>query len=1020
MTKNNIFLLDGYTSFYTLGALSDDSDDVLTLSQTLYDGGTFDIKNLVSKAFDVKSFETSIVFDIKSTRELKKLSKPNQPYSLKVGSNVRYKNKSYDVIGFYYNQFAQLNIVSPILFNPSNLVLDVSNLFYGLKTNDEVKQIINDNLKAGKYSADIVFPLTVGVKNYKKELSNIQQPPFTSLDSISIKRKQTVKSGEPLIPYQLDLNQLDFDEFKSALDIGGVMEWQERKDDPFYLEIKDFKDLNEKKINSDKEYDVFNSKYILSHLTINGKQNALLPYNIVNQSITSDNRFSDLATEIMYSTPIGKIKPILRYGVSDGTFLEGEMYGGKYIFGIGHGAFTRVHRNTFINSILFSDPSLKGNFYGLNGSSNDFINENEADLKRGDSAYISEDYSAYVLKENTFYGGFFASSGTIAKNSDTDNEILPFGAVFKKNGIYYYVISYLNDKYCFCVKTSTRNKIINPSFNPYTKTEIKASFKKFTKKEVFNAFQKEGHIFDIPDSYYSLPQSKPNVDKEKRKEVNNTLVTDVFLDKRKEQFDVLQNNFPELGNTFLGILSVLDKSLSKPKLDKLVFEKGLIYLTLFSSSSNYQSNSKKYDDDADKDLTRRSRMIGEKESSQNYVILKQQKEFSKISKEIVDLAVDTSRIKIGNNPLYIGLKNFEDYQKYALTRLVLNIWDNASLWELNGSRTFNRNMIAFPSHNDINVLSKDIFLGDLPSMFLSGIKSEGYSDGVKTFFFIGKRYDTKLGIRLNDLKSIRTKLYRIAQIIFVSNILQILYRNANKVLVSKANNSYDEFMENANFIRQIKQFDLSIPFDEFVDNLTDIKFSPSVLVRKDLSDKLSENDLKVEQITRYQNAMKLNRDKDIFKELILQLDKLYGGVFKLKERIIKNKSKEILNKFPKVEEKESIISQEYELLKDYKEKGYLLISNSEENEMLIDFHNDLVDEETGDVISIGIDKNETYIISSSDEQTERWRSYGFLDEKPNDIEEDEFDDTDLFEDAFEELGDEFLENLDKLDIDELI
>ena len=939
MTKNNIFLLDGYTSFYTLGALSDDSDDVLTLRQTLYDGGTFDIKNLVSKAFDVKSFENSVVFDIKNTRELKNLSKPNQPYSLKVGSNVRYKNKSYDVIGFYYNQFAQLNIVSPILFNPSSLVSDVSNLFYGLKTNDEVKQIINDNLKAGKYSADIVFPLTVGVKNYKKELSNIQQPPFTSLDSISIKRKQTVKSGEPLIPYQLDLNQLDFDKFKSNMD--DVLEWKAKKDDASYLDIKDFKDLVEKKIDNSNEYDVFNDgNYIISHLTINGKQNALLPYNIVNQSSTSDNRFSDLSIEIMYSTPIGKIKPILRYGVSKANYSADEMYGGKYIFGIGHGAFSRVFTNNFINSILFSDPSLKGNFYGLNGSSNDFINENEADLKRGDSTYIDTDYSAYVLKENTFYGGFFATSGTIAKNSDTDNEILPFGAVFNKNGIYYYVISYLNDDYCFCVKTSTRDKIINPNFNPYTKTEIKASFKKFTKKEVFNAFKKEGHIFEIPDSFYSLPQSKQNVDKEKRKDVNSTLVTDVFLDKRKEQFDVLQNNFPELGNTFLGILSVLDKSLSKPKLDKLVFEKGLIYLTLFNSSSNYQSNSKKYSKEDDEGLVRMSRMIGEKELSQNYVILKEQKEFSKISKEIVDLAVDTSRIKIGDNPLYIGLKTFEDYQKYALTRLVLNIWDNASLWELNGSRTFNQNMIKFPPHNDINVLSKDIFLGDLPSMFLSGIKSQGHSDGVKNFFYIGKIYNTKLGIRLNDLKSIRTKLYRIAQIIFVSNILQILYRNAHKVLVSKANNSYDEFMENANFIRQIKQFDLSIPFDEFVDNLTDIIFSPSVLVRQDLSDRLSENDLKLEQITRYQNAMQLNRDKDIFKELILQLDKLYGGIFKLKERIIDNKSTEILSNFPKVEVEE--------------------------------------------------------------------------------IEEDLFDDTDLFEDAFEELGDEFLENLEELDIEELI
>ena len=248
----------------------------------------------------------------------------------------------------------------------------------------------------------------------------------------------------------------------------------------------------------------------------------------------------------------------------------------------------------------------------------------------------------------------------------------------------------------------------------------------------------------------------------------------------------------------------------------------------------------------------------------------------------------------------------------------------------------------------------------------------------------------------------------------------IIEMSADRGAYIDQSQSLNIFMENANFIRQIKQFDLSIPFDELVDNLTNIKFSPSVLVRKDLSDRLSENDLKLEQITRYQNAMQLNRDKDIFKELILQLDKLYKGVFKLKERIIDNKSKEILNNFPKNEEKESIISQEYELLKDYKEKGYLLISNSEENEMLIDSHNDLVDEETGDVISIGIDKNQTYIISSSDEQTERWRSYGFLDEKPTDIEEDIFDDTDLFEDAFEELGDEFLENLEELDIDELI
>ena len=158
------------------------------------------------------------------------------------------------------------------------------------------------------------------------------------------------------------------------------------------------------------------------------------------------------------------------------------------------------------------------------------------------------------------------------------------------------------------------------------------------------------------------------------------------------------------------------------------------------------------------------------------------------------------------------MKTFEDYQKYALTRLVLNIWDNASLWELNGSTTFHRGTISFPSHNDINLLSKDVFLGDLPSMFLSGIKSEKTTDGVENFFYVGKQWSVYLGIRLKDLKSIRTRLYRIAQMIFVSNILQLLYKNAYNVIISRANNSYDEFIENSNLIRQIKQFDLSIPF----------------------------------------------------------------------------------------------------------------------------------------------------------------------------------------------------------------
>ena len=95
---------------------------------------------------------------------------------------------------------------------------------------------------------------------------------------------------------------------------------------------------------------------------------------------------------------------------------------------------------------------------------------------------------------------------------------------------------------------------------------------KMTTEEVKDALLNERESLAKMKMQHAIsPLENPMVLKEKRKDVNLTLVTDVFLDKRKEQFDVLQNNFPELGNTFLGILSVLDKSLSKPKLDKLVF-----------------------------------------------------------------------------------------------------------------------------------------------------------------------------------------------------------------------------------------------------------------------------------------------------------------------------------------------------------------------------------------------------------------------------------------------------------------
>jgi len=1028
MTKDRILLLDSYISFYTLGALTDDSDDVLVLNQTLYDG-TFPLKDLVSKSFDVKSFEKSVSFNIYNTTKLSKLRKPAMPYKLQVGSSVRYKNKTYQVIGYYYNQFAQLNIISPILFNPSNVVTDVANLFYGLKSNKEVIDIINDNFVAGKYSNDIVFPLTVGVKNYKKQLSNIQAPPFTSLDSLTVKKKEEIKVGEPLIPYEFDTNQLNKEQIKRSLQKYADANRIEQSDIDFYADINSFSDSELKRIPNDEDFKDFTHPMGLykqeynKHLSFGGGGLPLLPYNLITSSKLLAMSKKD---DIFYQTPIGNIYPLLRMGFLGyrGDYFTNQL-SKDYFFGIFVSKSNRIYYNDIIRNLLFTKAGKNKYEIYVNDNSKDFIDRIETDLYPTQSSLTSTDN--YSLKENTSYGGFYATSGTPKLNGLTDVRILPFGTVFKKNGIYYYVLSYLNsdiesNTHCFCVKTSDRSSTFTVNLNARTLTEMRSTFKKFTTDEVFRAFKKEGHIFDIDDSYYSLPQSAETI-KEREKDTSNpTLVTDVFLDKRAEQFEVLQSNFPKLSNTFLGILSVLDKSLSKPKLKELIQEKGLVYLSLKSSDLESNINRRGYNSDENNRFSNLLKKVAERKIEDTKSMLNA-KGGENISKEIKNLAVDTSKTLIGESDVfYVALKSYEDFQKYAVVRTAINLYDNFQLYELNERRMWNSDKIAFPMHNLYSSLSLDCFLGTMPNMYVSGISNQESPNDIN-FYLRGKSYGKVLQLPVfTNEENMNSRLYLYSQFIFVYSALQVLYKNAHRVLASQVENTYEDFIENSNFIRELKQYDLSLPLKYMVKNemIRDLQLAYGIKTGDYF--RFNEKQKKLYDLFSYNFIFRGGSEEDLieFETLLRELDKLYGGVFQLEEKIINNKSQSLFVNFPKVKAKESIISQEYELLKDYKEKGYLLISNSEENEMLIDYHNDLVDEETGDVISLGIDKNETYVISSNDEQTERWRSYGFLDEKPNDIEEDEFDDTDLFEDAFEELGDEFLENIEELDIDELI
>jgi len=944
MTKDRILLLESYISFYTLGALTDDSDDVLVLNQTLYDGTTFQLKDLVSKSFDVKSFESSVSFNIMSSNKLSKLRKPTIPYKLQIGSSVRYKNKSYQVIGYFYNEFAQLNIISPILFNPSNVVTDVANLFYGLKSNKEVKDIINDNFVAGKYSNDIVFPLTIGVKNYKKQLSNIQAPPFTSLDSLTIKKKEEIKVGEPLIPYQFDTNQFSKIRLKSILEELEQNGKITKSDINFYLDLKTFRDLIEKRIPNDEDYKNFGYEFYKSNNRIKDGELPLLPYNIV-----LDSKLQTLKDNYVYNTPIGNLHPIMRVG----SPLINMSYKNERLFGI-YNCNNRIAYSSFmIQKLLFTQYGKESYASKVAYDSKDFIDGEEYDLKNRQN--LVNKRRLYSLKENTFYGGFYATSGTPELNSTNDEKILPFGTIFKNRGIYYYVLSYLNtnigtNEYCLCIKASTRNKIIDLgfAFSSTLRTEIKANYRKFTTEEVYNAFKKEGHIFDIDDSYYSLPQSAEGIKEQKEEMPNTTLVTDVFLTKRAEQFEVLQSNFPQLSDTFLGILSVLDKSLSKPKITNLLEEKGLVYLQL-DSVNDSNTNRSKYDEEQNNAFKEKLKKVGERKLDETLQILKSAKGSENISDKILNLATDTYKIQMEDeSSLYIALKSYEDFQKYALSRIAINLKDNYELFVRNKRMIWNNRRINFPSHNSFSSLSLNCFLGTLNNLYVNGISQDGSDQDIPKFYLKKEdTYNKRFEIKVFEKASTYEKnAFAYSQFIFVYSALDILYRNAHRMIMATHNGQFDSFIQNENFVREIRQYDLSISLDFIKNNVKKMTFfyqsERSFVSYERLGDKAKILYQVFDRNIYFEFPSK--EDLSTFKTLIKNLDKIYGGVFNLEERIIKNKSNEILKNFPKISKKEQEIEEAEEM----------------------------------------------------------------------------YDDTDLFEDAFEELGDEFLENIEELDIDELI
>lgn len=902
MTRDRIYLISDVqgwvNTFYTLGAISDDSNLLMLLYAQAYGDNSdspFSKKDLVTKAIDLESFKKIAEFRLADTSFLKQFTSPVQPYNLKIGSGVRYKGKSYQVIGFYYNTYAQRNVVSPILFNPQNMVNDALNLLYGVKTDDEVQEIINNNFKSGKYDEDFNFPLLPTVTDFKRYLSNITEPPITSLDVINVAIKKDDKTKIDLKPYKFEPSQVDFSENKQIADNKGIDE-----NLAFAESFDDFKTKNlPLKINPFK-YNFTERYKVLLEITKSYIDRVNLPYNLVELKEVIDSVKSDASKN--YQTLIGEIKPLFVIAHRS-KFSRNSNHVADYTQQIEQISFVSIrepkaYMSPFFETLLFSSKKSIQKTFDFDLSNKDFLENYERFLMSGFNGFLYEDYRAYVFKPDSFYGGFYFSSGYEDLNPNTDSEILPFGSVFQKGGIYYYVIKYVTTKKdvkCVCIKASTRNDIIEPKLTFDTKTEMKKYFKIFTKKQVYSSFKKEGHIFDTDDSYYTENQFVQNQEKSK-----SGLVTDLFLRSKKEQIEIVEKNFPKLNETFMGILSLLDKSLKSNDAKISSSIRDYVYVCLNGDIQRYSNSYPSTDlreklNQQAKDIFSNVDLIDTIKSNTN----------AYISDVIYDLGFNTSYIEIkdNQNKIFFALNNLEEYQKYLLVRSAIHAYRNLQLISVVDE---DEKPIELPIQNTPSLMTSDYFLGNISPLIL---KVEDKTYNTPSFLKCLNTVDSNYFASMH-MPSLTTDLIKLSQSVFVINVLRLLILHIKGVIYAHMDNSSVEYIKKSNLLQYLKQFDISININYVFENFKELNFNVGSYTNNYNIDSISPSEFSSTEIYEASkvffktNAVFIIRfEEDGSKEALIQLikyvDLIYNYEFLLTEKIVENTSNNILNDFPK-------------------------------------------------------------------------------------------------------------------------
>ena len=969
MAKEKIILLEGDDLIYTLGAISDDSNEVMTIRFPLYKSGgssSFNQKDLVSVMFDKNYFNLLTNFDIRTVKDLKKLTQPSQPYKLKIGSSVRYKNNSYDVIGLYFNTFAQQNIVSPILFNPTDLINDVKSLLFGLKENDEIIKIINDNLNEGKYSENVIFPYLASVTNYKEYLSKVVEPPFTTLDSIKVEQKKTSSVGSEIIPNEFPSFQVDFDKSINEIEIvynnsGSPLDTIYSKDDFSDLKAKSFFEVFEKsKLYKNVNYIKTNTKYYLKDdLKLN------LPYDYFNLFDKSEE-----AKDLLFDTPQGKIPPLVRLISTDNLRTIGSndlnLVNQESLFGVlyDENGNTQLNEVDRFYNIIFQNKSVYVGF------------EKDLAYQKGDGFYrnfpsspskrnFANEVRILTLKEDSYYGDFFNSSGSPLMNSTNNNKILPFGSIVKMSGIWWYVIKYfatdINDlenlNKCLCIKATSRDSVLKFNLDVYSLSEKKGKIRVYDTEKIYKASIKNSHIFKFPANFFSSPQKGVVITEESKSK--DGIVTELFYEKRKEQVDLLKNNFPELSDTFFGILTVLDKKLRKPKDEKKsINTENSIYCIMkdsFSESRFFQSLSDDFAKKISEDL--------DVENIKKNIDLFLPR--TKISQKIIDIALGSSVIYFKPNidsNLYFSLNNLEEYQKMYVMRTLFDfvqgvICHKAVIFEEQLAGKVQNGLFLKHPYNTLNTFSKNNFLSSLSNY---AFEFSNFKNTLEIRSVTNGKTETSF---LNEIIN-KENYLGFSNYLFVFQVIKNLTKHIQEVALLHLTDGFEEKIKQHPLVKMYKNFDLNTQIGFF--KQYHLSTSLDVTIKADV---FTNDDIKKNLYQAFENS----NSKLTPQMLDFIFEKSWRGRL---EFITDSKGDE------GVKERTMLLG--------------IFLSFIKILDTVYNFELDLTNK-----IKVRNNKFlEEFPIEPTDE----------------DLSEDEFDDSDIFSEALEDLGDEFLEEIESVDI----